>query len=298
MTSQFSARLGRATLLLLSVWTLLSGNAYGATLFFDDFNGTSLNESVWRLPTGVGTNFGRTQIKPPSYAGQDLRPIVAGGSVTLRFDTYNASALTPGDTFWGHEIQTIQEFLPGTQGISIETRMRFLDSPPGGLVGGFFTWGLDDPSGIRDEIDVELLTNDLNGDRFLTNLYNNDTFSGSGDSDFVTIPGYDMTAWNTYEIRWLPDRIQWFLNGLQVRELIATVAGNPSEVRLNFWAPDANFNVAYDGTLQPATSAAGNQQYNLEIDYVRVSTVPVPPALLLFSSALALLGWVGRKRHQ
>ena len=55
--------------------------------------------------------------------------------------------------------------------------MRFLDAPAPGIVGGFFTWGFDDNTGIRDEIDVELLTNDLNGDRFFTNLYNDDTFN-------------------------------------------------------------------------------------------------------------------------
>jgi beta-glucanase (GH16 family) len=283
-----------AALLILPVWVLASGNSYGATLFFDDFNGTSLDESVWRLPTGVGTYFGRTQIKPPTYAGQDLRPIVAGGSVTLSLDTYNASALTPGDSFWGHEIQTLQTFLPGTQGVSVETRMRFLDTPPGGLVGGFFTWGFD--GAIRDEIIVELLTNDLDGDRFLTNLYNNADFSGPGDSAFATIPGYDMTNWNTYEIRWLPDRIQWFLNGMQVREVIATVAGHPSEVRLNIWAPNAFFSDAYNAALQPVSSAAENQQYELEIDFVRVSEVPIPPAIWLFGSGL--LGLIGISRHK
>lgn len=102
-----------------------------------------------------------------------------------------------------------------------------------------------------------------------------------------------MAQWNTYEIRWFPDRIQWFLNGSQVREQIAIVDDNPSEVRLNIWAPDEGFAATYNGALQP-TALAGNQQYRLELDYVRVSSVPLPPALLLFSSALTLLAWTGR----
>ena len=294
MHALFSIILRNAALLTLPVWVLASGSAYGATLFFDDFNGTSLNESVWRLPTGIGTYFGRTQIKPPSYAGQDLRPIVDGGSVTLQLDTYNASALVPGDSFWGHEIQTMQMFLPVTQGISIQTRMRFLGIPTGGLVGGFFAWGFDGV--IRDEIIIELLTNDQGAERFLTNLYNDADFSGPGDSAFVMIPGYDMTNWNTYEIRWLPDRIQWFLNGMQVRELVSTVAGHPSEVRLNIWAPNAFFSDAFNAALQPTSSAADNQQYQLEIDYVRVSAVPLPAAFWLFGSGL--LGLIGIARHK
>jgi beta-glucanase (GH16 family) len=293
MNKSFSI-FSKKALLALVAWLFFSGNAFGATLFFDDFNGSSIDEAAWRLPTGEGTLYGRTQIKPPVYDGQNLRPVVAGGTVTLQLDTYNASALVPGDTFWGQEIQTRQTFLPGTVGVSVETRMRFVDTPVGGLVGGFFTWGYDGT--IRDEIDFELLTNDLSSQRIFTNLYNDDTFSDAGDGAFVGIPGFDMTEWNTYQINWLPDRVQWIVNGDQVRELIINVSDNPSEVRLNIWAPNEGFGPAYNSSLQPATSANDNQIYQLEIDYVRVSSVPLPPAILLFSSALALLTWAGRRR--
>jgi hypothetical protein len=294
MSSRLLMTLARATSRVLPVWALLGGSAFGATLLFDDFSGSSLNEALWRLPVGDGTFYGRTQIKPPAYGGQDLRPVVAGGSVTLQLDTYNASS-SSANTFWGQEIQSLQAFLPGTQGVSIETRMRFIDTPPGGLVGGFFTWGYNGT--IRDEIDIELLTNDLARERILTNVFNDDTFNDAGDSAFAGMPAFDMTQWNSYEILWLPDRIQWLLNGTQVREQIVTVADNPSEVRLNIWAPDNDFVTAFNSALQP-TDLAGNQQYKLEIDYVRVSSVPVPPALLLFSSALALLAWAGRWRNR
>ena len=290
MNSLLNMTLRKAALLALPIWVLASGNAFGAILFLDDFNGTSLNQTVWRLPTGGGTFYGRTQIKPPEFNSQNLRPVVAGGSVTLQLDTYNASG--PG-SFWGHEIQTFEKFLPGTQGISIETRMRFLGTPPRGLVGGFFTWGYD--GAIRDEIDTELLTNDLAAERIFTNVYNNADFNTAGIAANAGLAGFDMTDWNTYGILWLPDRIQWLVNGTQVREQIITVAGHPSEVRLNIWAPNDGFSNAYNGDLQPAASAGNNQQYQLEIDYVRVSSVPLPPALLLFSSALALLGWAGRR---
>ena len=297
MKISFFKTVGKTALLALPAWLLLGGYASSATLFFDDFNGSSLDESVWRLPTGPGTFYGRTQVKPPVYNSQDLRPEVAGGSVTLQLDTYNASDPAT-NSFWGHEIQTRQTFLPGDNGISISTRMRFLNTPAPGLVGGFFTWGFDDTTGIRDEIDVELLTNDLaaNRERLLTNVFNNATINEPGDSAFAGLPGFDMTEWNTYEILWLPDRIQWLLNGTQIREQIVTVDNNPSEVRLNIWAPDEGFVAAYNAALQP-TGLDFNQQYRLEIDYVQVASVPLPPALLLFPSALMLLAWVGRRRH-
>jgi beta-glucanase (GH16 family) len=296
MSKPFFTTLNKTTLLSLPAWLLLSSNVFSATLFFDDFNGSSLDETVWRLPTGNGTFYGRTQIKPPEFNGQNLRPEVNAGSVTLQLDTYNASDPNT-NSFWGHEIQTRQSFLPGANGVSIETRMRFLGTPAGGLVGGFFTWGFDNNSGIRDEIDVELLTNDLaaNRERVLTNVYNNTSINEPGDSAFAGIPGFNMTEWNSYEILWLPDRIQWIINGSLIREQIVTVDNNPSEVRLNIWAPNEGFIAAYNSALQP-TDAAGNQQYQLEVDYVKVSSVPLPPAFILFSSALGLLAWAARRR--
>ena len=286
--------LKKTALLALPACLLLSGNVYSATLFFDDFNGSSLDETAWRLPTGDGTFYGRTQIKPPEYQGQDLRPVVANGSVTLQLDTYNPSDPS-ANSFFGQEIQTRETFLPGAAGITIETRMRFLGTPAPGLVGGFFTWGYDPVTGIRDEIDVELLTNIPN--ELFTNLYNDDSFADLGDAGFATQAGFDITNWNTYAINWLPDRVQWLINGTQVREVLQTVDGHPSEVRLNIWAPDPGFNAAYNSSLQP-TDAAGNMEYELEIDYVQVSStavVPVPAALWLFASGL--LGLVGTARR-
>jgi len=277
-------------LLILGSWPL-AGTA--ATLLFDDFNGTSLDQSVWRLPTGAGTFFGRTQIKPAFYFGQDLRPVVAGGTVTLQLDTYNASAATPGDSFWGQEIQTFQRFAIGADGLSVKARMRFLGNPPGGLVGGFFTWGFD--NGLRDELDFELLTNFVNAPFAFTNVYQNADFNTGGIGLNLFVPGFDMKAWNTYEIRWWQDRTEWWINGVMVRQQNGLNLTHDSEIRLNIWAPDAGFSIAYNSFLQPAASAAANQQYQLEIDYVQVSTVPVPAAVWLFGSGFALLVGLRRK---
>jgi len=87
----------------------------------------------------------------------------------------------------------------------------------------------------------------------------NDTdFNSLGLGGFINTPGYDMAEWNTYEILWLPDRIQCFLNGAQVREQLAIVDGNPSELRLNIRAPNEGFQAAYNDSLQPAYNADDN----------------------------------------
>ncbi len=269
---------------------LACGTAQAANLLFDDFDGTSLNQSVWRLPTGEGTFFGFTQIKPPAFNNVDLRPVVSGGTVTLQLDTHNASDPS-NSSFWGHEIQTFEKFSVGSTGLSIKSRMRFVGSPPGGLIGGFFTWGLD--NGIRDEIDVELLTNDIGDETIATNVYNDAAFSDLGIFRQTLVPGFDMTAWNEYEIRWLPDRLQWLVNGAQFREEIITIAGDPSEIRFNIWSPNPGFAAAYNFGFQPS-DAAGNQQYQLEIDFVSVAEIPMPPTGWLFVSGL--MGWLGWSR--
>ena len=275
---------------------LLGAMPAQANLLFDDFNGNSLDQSTWRLPTGPGTFFGRTQIKPPGFfQGVDYTPKVSNGTVILQLDTHNRSDPN-NNSFWGHEIQSFQTFLPGDDGLSIKSRMRFLGSPPGGLVGGFFTWGLDGGTMIRDEIDFELLTNNLSGDFLFTNVYNNTDFSQNGVGGLLNIPGYDMTDWNTYEIRWLPESIEWLVNDQLVRTYNGVVDGNPSEVRINLWAPNEGFRDAYNFFLQPA-NAANNQTYQLEIDYVSVSQVPLPASVWLFFSGMAALIGFARRKH-
>ncbi|MDJ0926074.1 MAG: glycoside hydrolase family 16 protein [Gammaproteobacteria bacterium] len=280
-----SCRLVCALLALFMAGTCTSGGALATTLFFDAFDGSTLDQSAWRLPVGEGTFFGQTQIKPPAF-GQDLRPVVNGGTVTLQLDTYNPTGV---GSFWGHEIQTLQTFTPGAAGIAITSRMRFLGTPPGGLIGGFFTWGLDS-NNIRDEIDFELLTNDLDNERVYTNVFDGKNFDQLGIGSNVSVPGLDLTEWNTYEIRWFADSVQWVVNGTLIREQLGVQLDRPSEVRFNIWVPNQGFGDAYNPFLQPAGAPGQNQQYELQIDFVRVSTIPVPPALLLFGSALALLG--------
>ncbi|MEM8947231.1 MAG: glycoside hydrolase family 16 protein [Planctomycetota bacterium] len=251
---------------LLVTLSAMHSPCCGTTLLRDDFSGNSLNQAVWRLPTGPGTFFGRTQIRPPSQP-----PVVDNGVVTLLLDTHNPTALTPGDSFWGHEIQTFQSYSVET-GLSIKSRLRFVDTPPGGLVGGFFTFGLDFP--IRDEIDFELLSNAIGTQTILTNVFEDDDFNQGGDAANVFAPGLDITEFAEYEIRWLPDRIEWFVNGTIVRREFDTVTDDPQEVRINLWAPNQFFGIAYNPALQPVANAAQNEQFSLEVDFVEISRLP------------------------
>jgi len=258
-----------AIALLAALAPLVPDPVAAAVLFSDDFNGARLDTTKWALPQGEGSFLGRTQLRPP---GQE--PEVANGVVRLRLDTYNPSAIIPGDSFFGTEIMTRRLFARGT-GLAFIARSRVVNRPiPCGLVASVFTYRTD--GRVRDEIAFEMLTNDLVAGRrrVLTNVFDDDDFSEPGKPVFVYPPGYDMTRFNTYKIVWKPDRVQWFVNGVLVRTERREVPDQPMNLRLNFWAPDAHFALAYCRRLQPAPSPATNKTYYYEVDHVKVTTAP------------------------
>jgi len=229
---------------------------------------------------GPGSFFGRTQTRVNEF------PAVVGGVARLQLDTFNPTALVPGDSFYGAEIQTIQEFDPVVNGpMAFETRSRLLAPMPGGLVGSLFTWDLSSTGGSRDEMDFELLSNDIvaGDDRVLTNVFDGADFSNPGDLEFISPAGFDLTAFNTYRIEWDPDRfngfVRFYINGVLVREEFDSVPSGTGpiegipEVRLNFWAPDSNFADGFNANLQPVATEAENETFFYEVDYVLVETL-------------------------
>ncbi len=271
---------------IVAVSAVLASPADAAELFRDDFN-AALDPAVWRLPDagpngtgGPGSFFGRTQTRVDEY------PAVQGGVARLQLDTFNPIALVPGDSFYGAEIQTIQEFDPVVHGpMGFETRARLLTGTPGGLVGAFFTWDLSSTGGSRDEIDFELLSNDIvaGDDRVLTNVFDGADFANPGDLLFISPAGFDLTAFNTYRFEWDPDRfngfVRFYINGVLVREEFDSVPSGTGpiegipEVRVNFWAPDSNFADGFNANLQPVATEAENETFFYEVDYVLVETL-------------------------
>ncbi|MEO1129308.1 MAG: glycoside hydrolase family 16 protein [Planctomycetota bacterium] len=243
----------------------------GLVLLVDEFDGTSLDTSLWFQPTGAGTFLGRTQIRPPSL------PIeVSGGVARLYLDTFNPT----GFSFFGSEIRTLEVF-DLQDGLVFETRSRLLAGTPGGILGSLFSYVTNGT--VRDEIDFEILSNDIPGssDRILTNVFVDDDFSQGGDSAFVTPPGHDITEFNDYRIEWRPDRIDWYINDVLVRTettsvpdgIVSGTVTDPLRIHLNVWAPDEFFGVAYNASLQPVASALLNQQYTYEVDRVEIRRI-------------------------
>ncbi len=247
-------------------------------LFRDDFNGTKLSSSDWFLGTWT---LGRTRL--------GNAPVMTGQYARLKFDTFNAS--NPGKSFRGTEIGTVKTFAPSAgTGIEFEASVR-VNAMASGIVTSFFTYtSRTTPAGITysDEIDFEFLSKQINSspatsDPVLTTTWNdwdnntpvyNDPLTY--DSASVNVSPLNLAQFNTILIRWLPGKIEWFVNGQLVRATTKAVPDEPTSIRLNFWAPASGWTDAYSSQLGFAKNARQNKTYYYDVDYVEVRSIPAP----------------------
>lgn len=211
------------------------------------------------MPHGAGTFLGRTQLRPPAA------PLnVVNGVLRLQLDTYNPTALSPGDSFWGSEIVSRHEYTPSNR-LTFRARAR-VPQPAPGMVAAFFLYRLNQAT--RDEIDFEILTNAPGG--ILTNVFRNEGFASPGSPRPESVPGFMASEFNDFELEWSRDRVRWSVNGRLIREETVGVPEGPMSLRFNLWAPSADFPSAYSPGLQPAATAAENRQFFYELDFVEV----------------------------
>lgn len=251
--------------------------AHGAELLFDDFSGAALDSNKWALGTW---QLGRTQL--------GFTPQVTAGMARLRHDTYNPSR--PGNAFRGTEIYSHDSFARGT-GLEFEARVR-TNAMPAGLVTSFFTYtALPGNPPLADEIDFEFLSKQINAssptsDPVLMTTWNNYRTDGSNfwdpnvhSSVSTNIAGLNLAEFNTFKIRWLPDRVQWYVNNIPVRTALHAVPDVPAPIRANFWAPGTEWQDAYAATLQPTANAASNVSQFYDVDSIAVRRIfsPVAP---------------------
>jgi beta-glucanase (GH16 family) len=173
-------------------------------------------------------------------------------------------------------------------GIHLTVRAKMNTITPG-IVGGIFLYALKPGSTTyHDEIDFELLTNLPNGVQ--TNIYSNEKL-GTGNVQFVPYPSGSITDYHTYEIKWQPNHVSWFIDGNLVRTDTRYVPTGPMTFHLNIWVPDPGWPAAYDPNLKPATSASSNQIFSMSVDSVTIQSItppieasgvaPIPPLQLL-----------------
>jgi hypothetical protein len=241
------------------------------TLLYDDFSGDTVSSSQWHIPTWVsptdGTVVGLTQFR---YTQNASLPAARNGNAMIALETYNPTALS----FYGTDLRSNQSFALGT-GVHITVRAKMNTTTPG-IVGGIFLYALKPGSTTdHDEIDFELLTNLPHGVQ--TNIYSNEKL-GTGNVQFIPYISGSITDYHTYEIKWQPNRVSWFIDGNLVRTDTTHVPTGPMNFHLNIWVPDPGWPAAHDPNLKPATSAGSNQIFSMSVDSVHIQSITPSPA--------------------
>ena len=239
-------------------------------------DGTAL-EGVVGTQLRINDPFGR-QMGLPTVI--DVVDDEVDTALRLQLDTYNPSAFTPGDSFFGTGIKTIDTFNRGDGGLAVEARVRVVDSQENPLARGIidsvflFTPGLN----IRDEIDFELLSNFIDDGQnnnsepnIFTNVFDEADIGERGDFEVVGLEGFDLTEFNTFRIEWLEDKVVWKVNDIIVREEFETLPDENMAVFLNTWAN--GFPEAIDDSLLPADNLQSNQTFFYDIGYVQVEAL-------------------------
>lgn len=247
-----------------------------AEILLDDNFTAGFNQQKWFVKAWDNSTYiDGTQLRVYPY-----QPLVHDGFLDLIFSAYNPTAGTPGDSFYGSQIISQQEFGPtASQAIRFTSRARFLppvgqSSVPSGIVGSMFPYKLL-TANSRNEIDVEVLTKPQGeGPGFLSNVFVNDPFTVAGDVQFLPDTNYNFRDFHEYSVLWSVDSITWYLDGKVVRREIEMIPTGSLQLYFNVWAPRfGGFARAIDTSLQPATSAGANKDVIWQLDSARVETV-------------------------
>lgn len=235
----------------------------GTVLFRDDFNGPKLDAAKWSVGTWA---LGR------SHFGNI--PVIAAGIARLTFDTYQFKAT---------EIYTKQVFNLD-DGIEFNARVR-LNNLPSGLVAALFTYAYNPETLLSDEIDIEILTKQINLSAGATPLL----FSTWNDWD-ETNPNYndgvhnaslqayvgnlDINDFHTFTIRWLPGYTEWLVDGVLIESSDLAQPDMVAPFRINFWAPASGWSDAFDAGLKPVPNKKKNRRYYYDVDWVEIRQLP------------------------
>lgn len=250
----------------------LLNSADAQVLLRDDFNGTSLDAAKWSV---ADWKLGRTQL--------GLTPVVGGGFARLKFETFNPRGASV--TFLGTEIDSNQDFLL-LSGIEFEARVR-VNASPAGLVTSFFTYQAHQIDGedFSDEIDFEFLSNQtakpppggtpiqLTTYRAFNNTRPNYEDANRINGQSVRVKKINLNRFNTFVIRWLPNRVEWLVNGRTVRVAQTAVPEQAMKICLNFWAPEKSWVEAFSDSLVPEETATKNRVFYYDVDYVEVRRI-------------------------
>ncbi len=226
-----------------------SSEAYVTTPFFDDFLGTSVDESKWEIATWN------------EHGGQTGRARATVSNGYLNLGLVN----DPNQGVLSSALQTRSEFFQGRW----ETRLKASSCP--GVLNSMFTIDWDNTAvsgsgsdGTKQEIDIELLSNSFTGSNGRVQFALHASGLTSRDTNPDIPLGFDPSAgFHTYGYDIKSDRIEWFVDGRTLWTY--NYSGNPIAIthpymfKLNFWTGGS-----WVGGPPPS-----GLQCNYQIDWVR-----------------------------
>jgi glucosylceramidase len=253
----------------------------------DEFDGDTLDLSVWEIMTGTGAQFGLTgwgNYEAQYYHGDNIT--VANGFLRIEARSQNRSSPGEGSrSFTSGRIRST-----GTPGYGdgfsvlygrIEARIKL---PKGnGLWPAFWMLPTDSPYGgwpMGGEIDIMesmgRLPGRVSGALHFGTAWPNNTYAHSV---FNFPPGQDITDFHVYAVEWDPEEIRWYVNDrLYFVRSSWWSRGPGAEANYPFPAPfDQPFhillNLAVGGRFDPVGSESINTfdfPAAMYVDYVRV----------------------------
>ena len=185
------------------------------------------------------TDWRRMHVKPAVFED--------GSGLTLQLSPHDDGL----NRFAGGSIRREETSHYGTY----EVRMRAASHP--GIVTGFFTYTGPYYGTHHDEIDIEILgknTRQIHLAWFV---------DGALENRFVDL-GFDASEkMATYAFEWLPDRLRWFVDGVEIYRHQQTDGGVPklpSRLFLNLWAADPSI-AHWAGTVRSGTQTQAHVEY-------------------------------------
>jgi endoglucanase len=125
-----------------------------------------------------------------------------------------------GNEYYGAEYRSNESYSYGMYSVSMKA------AKGSGMISSFFIY-TGDP---WDEIDIEFLGKDTTKVQF--NYYTD----GVGGHEYVYDLGFDAAEeFHDYAFLWEPDRITWFVDGVEVYRAEADIPSHPGQIMMNVW---------------------------------------------------------------
>ncbi len=187
--------------------------------FTDEFE--TYNTELWHKADGW------TNGDPFACGWRENHAILSGGTLTLRLDDNDCPGECSGQSYASGEYRSNNFYQYGTYNVVMKA------AASSGVVSSFFIYTGPSDGNPHDEIDIEILGKDPS--KLQTNYFTN----GTGGHETVINLGFDASAaFHTYTIIWMPDAIEWYVDGI----LKHTEDGSrgalpetPGRIMMNLW---------------------------------------------------------------